>query len=152
MEKTIKITPPEGYEVDKEKSTFEEIVFKKLEPTLPMSFEELGVIEGCYISSRSNIDDIYKPNAVDENRNLFPTRKEAEAMLLGKRQDIVGFDRKFKLQALASHYFNMTLKTRIEKNPTGLMDGDFLEIDKKIYNYHNGNLYLQEKKDGKRVA
>lgn len=78
--------------------------------------------------------------------------KEAEAMLLGKRQDIVGFDRKFKLQALASHYFNMTLKTRIEKNPTGLMDGDFLEIDKKIYNYHNGNLYLQEKKDGKRVA
>jgi tRNA(Glu) U13 pseudouridine synthase TruD len=69
--------------------------------------------------------------------------KEAEAMLQGKRGDIIGFDRKFKLQALASHLFNMTLKTRIEKNPTGLMDGDFLEIEKKLYIYHNGNLYLQ---------
>lgn len=26
----MKITPPEGYEIDKEKSTFEEIVFKKI--------------------------------------------------------------------------------------------------------------------------
>ena len=29
MEKSINIIPPEGYEVDKEKSTFEKIVFKK---------------------------------------------------------------------------------------------------------------------------
>lgn len=71
--------------------------------------------------------------------------KEAEAMLIGKRADIVGFDRKFKLQALASHLFNMTLKTRIEKNPDGLMDGDFLEIEQQLYQYHNGNLYLQNK-------
>lgn len=81
MGKIIKITPPEGYEVDKEKSTFEEIVFKKLEPNFPMSWEELGVIKGCYISSRSYIGDIFKTNAVDGNQNLFPTRKEAEAML-----------------------------------------------------------------------
>ena len=45
MEKTIKITPPEGYEVDKEKSTFNEIVFKKLEPNLPMSWEELKEVK-----------------------------------------------------------------------------------------------------------
>lgn len=30
--KEIKITPPEGYEIDKENSTFEKIVFKKVEP------------------------------------------------------------------------------------------------------------------------
>lgn len=29
MEKSIEITPPEGYEIDKEKSSFEKIVFKK---------------------------------------------------------------------------------------------------------------------------
>ena len=28
--KTMKITPPEGYEIDRKKSTFEEIVFKKI--------------------------------------------------------------------------------------------------------------------------
>jgi hypothetical protein len=38
----------------------------------------------------------------------------------------------------------MTLKTRIEKNATGLIDGDFLEIEKQLYCYHNGNLYLQQ--------
>ena len=81
MEKTIKITPPEGYEVDKEKSTFNEIVFKKIKNNLPMSWEELRVIEGSFVSSNSIIDDLYMTNAVDINRNLFPTRKEAEAML-----------------------------------------------------------------------
>ena len=29
MEKTLKITPPEGYEIDREKSTLDNIVFKK---------------------------------------------------------------------------------------------------------------------------
>ena len=81
METTIKIIPPEGYEFDKEKSTLEEIVFKKIENNLPMSWEELGIIKGYYISSNSNIDDASMTNAVDVNRNLFPSKKEAEAML-----------------------------------------------------------------------
>ena len=81
MEKTVKITPPEGYEVDKENSTFDRIVFKKLEPTLPMSWKELGVIKGYYVSSRSHINNPDMTNAVDVNRNLFPTEDEAKAML-----------------------------------------------------------------------
>ena len=81
MEKTIKITSPEGYEVDKEKSTFSEIVFKKIENNLPMSWEELGVIGGYYVSSRSNIDNMSMTNAVDVNQNLFPSKEEAKAML-----------------------------------------------------------------------
>lgn len=32
--KELKITPPEGYEIDKENSTFEKIVFKKIEEKL----------------------------------------------------------------------------------------------------------------------
>ena len=81
MEKIIKITPPEGYEVDKEKSTFDKIVFKKLESNLPMSWEELGEVEGYFIYEHSGINvhpviDI----AVAYNRNLFPTKEEAEAM------------------------------------------------------------------------
>ena len=81
MEKTIKITPPEGYEVDKKKSTFEEIVFKKIENSLPMSWEELRVIEGSFVSSNSIIDDLCMTFAVDINQNLFPTKEEAKAML-----------------------------------------------------------------------
>ena len=38
--KELKITIPEGCEIDKEKSTFEKIVFKKKENTKPRSWEE----------------------------------------------------------------------------------------------------------------
>lgn len=82
MEKIIKITPPEGYEVDKEKSTFNEIVFKKLEPNLPMSWEELKEVKGYFINQNSDIN--LRPvidGAVAYNRNLFPTKEEAKAML-----------------------------------------------------------------------
>lgn len=81
MEKIIKITPPEGYEIDKEKSTFNEIVFKKLEPNLPMSWEELGEVEGYFIYEHSGINvHPVIDKAVAYNRNLFPTKEEAEAM------------------------------------------------------------------------
>ena len=42
-EKSLKINIPEGYEIDKEKSTFEEIIFKKIEDPLaklPKTWEE----------------------------------------------------------------------------------------------------------------
>ena len=42
-EKKLKINIPEGYEIDKEKSTFEEIIFKKVEDPLaklPKTWEE----------------------------------------------------------------------------------------------------------------
>ena len=38
--KELKINIPEGYEIDKEKSTFEKIVFKKKENSKPRSWEE----------------------------------------------------------------------------------------------------------------
>lgn len=79
MEKTIKITPPEGYEVDKEKSTFNEIVFKKLEPNLPMSWEELKEVKGCFIY-QNNVHSVID-KAIDRNRNVFPTKEEAKAIL-----------------------------------------------------------------------
>ena len=82
METTIKIIPPEGYEFDKEKSTFEEIIFKKIENNLPMSWEELKEVKGYFIHQNSDIN-IHPmiDKAVAYNRNLFPTNEEAKAML-----------------------------------------------------------------------
>lgn len=42
--KELKIEVPQGYEIDKEKSTFEKIVFKKIKD-LPMSFDEMKIPE-----------------------------------------------------------------------------------------------------------
>lgn len=39
--KELKIQAPEGYEIDKENSTFEKIVFKKEERKLPKKWEDL---------------------------------------------------------------------------------------------------------------
>lgn len=39
--KEIKIEVPNNYEIDKEKSTFENIVFKKIEKKLPMSYSKI---------------------------------------------------------------------------------------------------------------
>lgn len=38
--KELKIEVPEGYEIDKEKSTFEKIVFKKIKVELPKTWDE----------------------------------------------------------------------------------------------------------------
>ena len=38
--KELNIQIPEGYEVDKEQSTFEKIIFKKIETKLPKTWEE----------------------------------------------------------------------------------------------------------------
>ena len=52
-ERKLKINIPEGYEIDKEKSTFEEIVFKKVEDPLaklPKTWEEYCKQTKDYVS------------------------------------------------------------------------------------------------------
>ena len=77
----MKIQAPEGYEIDREKSTFEKIVFKKIERELPKSWEELKVVEGFYIDEDSHIHDCPMVDVLRKNKNVFPTEEEAEACL-----------------------------------------------------------------------
>ena len=53
--KNLTITPPEGYEIDKEQSTFENIVFKPVPKTvsLPKTWRDLKTISGYYVNSTS---------------------------------------------------------------------------------------------------
>lgn len=77
--KELKIQVPEGYEIDRENSTFEKIVFKKVDD-LPKSWEELEFIDGFFVSSLSDIAKIGNNTTNDENnKNVFPTKEEAEA-------------------------------------------------------------------------
>ena len=78
--KELKIEVPQGYEIDKENSTFEKIVFKKI-VGLPKSWENLIKIDGYYVSSQSDIKYCYENCADSINRNVFPTKEEAEACL-----------------------------------------------------------------------
>lgn len=85
MEKELKIEIPEGYEIDKEQSTFERIVFKKKEPKLPESWEDFCSItkkEGYYMDTCSGISQtslLKTPMSCSSDRNLLSTKEDCEA-------------------------------------------------------------------------
>ncbi len=89
MEKELKIEVPKGYEIDKEKSTFEKIVFKKVEDPfskLPKTWEEYCKLTkgSCSNYANSTTNMVYKDKhtgAYDE----FTTKERAEQFIaLGK--------------------------------------------------------------------
>lgn len=79
--KEFKIQVPEGYEIDKENSTFEKIIFKRIDD-LPKSWKEFGEVKGWFVNNRCEIDYYSEGDSTnDMDKNLFPTKKEAEACL-----------------------------------------------------------------------
>lgn len=77
--KTLKIEIPQGYEIDKEKSTFENIVFKEIKKRLPKTWEELDRIQGYYIQSSSRVNRLSVGANHSGNQNVFATKEQAEA-------------------------------------------------------------------------
>lgn len=77
--KEFKIEVPQGYEIDKENSTFEKIVFKKVEKELPKRWEDLKEIKGFYVNNYSEVTVFEYYFNAEENKNVFPTEEEAEA-------------------------------------------------------------------------
>ena len=79
--KEFKIRVPEGYEIDKENSTFEKIVFKKVERELPKRWEDLYEVKGWFVDSQSDVVTSGDMRTADSVKNRFPTKEEAEACL-----------------------------------------------------------------------
>lgn len=79
--KNLTITPPEGYEIDKEQSTFDNIVFKPLIKGLPKTWEELERINGYCVDISTNLFKIDNMLCVDDNKNTFATKEQAEACI-----------------------------------------------------------------------
>ena len=76
----LKINVPKGYEIDKDKSTFENIVFKEIDK-LPSSWEELHLTDGYYHDFYSYITFLQEDEINKENTPLFKTKKQAEASI-----------------------------------------------------------------------
>ncbi len=69
---------PSGFEVDKEKSTFEKIVFKEIENKLPMSVEEIPN-RNWFIGGDGIV---YNTNGIGaKDKNQVSTKERAEAFL-----------------------------------------------------------------------
>lgn len=79
-ERTIEVTPPAGYEIDTEKSTFSKIVFRQVEKKT--QWENLLMnVEGYWINDISKIVEHSNLISIQSNRNVWPTKELAEAAL-----------------------------------------------------------------------
>lgn len=77
--KEFKIQVSEGYEIDRENSTFENIIFRKAERKLPKAWKDLLFVEGWFIDAKCHIIETGMLNTQEYNKNTFPTKEEAEA-------------------------------------------------------------------------
>lgn len=78
----LRIDVPEGFEIDKENSTFEVIKFKKIQKQLPKSWNDLKIQKGYYITVDSIIKSTDFPSSNWFNQNLLPSEELAEALLV----------------------------------------------------------------------
>lgn len=77
--KTLKIEIPNGFEIDKENSTFEQIVFKEIKKQLPKTWEELEEIQGYFVHTMASIEKLRKDSKGLEN--VFATEEQAKASI-----------------------------------------------------------------------
>ncbi|GIZ15523.1 hypothetical protein [Capnocytophaga catalasegens] len=76
--KELKIEVPQGYEIDKEKSTFEKIVFKKVEEkiTWKKAFDKEGyIIEDAVVYFEKDL------HSMPSNKDVFKSKEIAEAVI-----------------------------------------------------------------------
>lgn len=76
--KELKINVPDGYEIDKYKSTFENIVFKK--KSLPKSWNDLVSLDGCWVGPNCELIEINSLTS-RATKNTFKTEEQAEASI-----------------------------------------------------------------------
>lgn len=77
--KELKIEIPDGYEVDKEKSSFEKIVFKKKVEV--NCWEDLKRVTGVYITDSNCIVPVDAGLVLPHNKNVFLNAKYAKSAL-----------------------------------------------------------------------
>lgn len=82
-QKCISIQIPDGYEIDNEKSSFANIIFKPIASKYPKSWREAFIgkpLCGYWIGDQSEIREASR-NAVNADRNVFKTEKQAKSAL-----------------------------------------------------------------------
>ena len=152
--KKLKINIPEGYEIDRENSTFEEIVFKKVEDPLaklPKTWEEYCKRTKGYTSYYGDpIDDNTHETKFSKFYNEFSTKERAKqyvalGRLLQLRDYWVGNlkNNSNNFVAVIYHYEDEIVNTNVSKKrslsysltfPTKEIAQKFIECFKDLIN------------------
>lgn len=78
--KEVKINIPEGYEIDKENSTFECIKFKKKVNEIN-TWKDIKFISGSFINNSAVITNVPIISKEDNDKNVFVSEKYAKSAL-----------------------------------------------------------------------
>ena len=144
--KEIKITPPEGFEIDRENSTLEYIKFKRI---VKWQEDPKKKIEGFYIHSNSGIFEFLGYNT-EENYNVFATEKQAKsALAMARISQIMANDSRFGGAITDGEWNNDNSKYTIRRL------GNTISSDINTFNYtflafhtkEQRNLFLEENED-----
>lgn len=145
----LKINVPEGYEIDQEKSTFEEIVFKKKAEKKWIS-DENAIVKGFFINNNSSI----RGGIVGFNRpldyNVFPYKKQAESALAYSRlAQIIEYDKRFGGRITEEEWHANTNKYVIDRRRSSIVTGSFTSYYYFLafHTPEQRDLFLQENKE-----
>lgn len=93
--KEIKIVPPEGYEVDKENSTYNCVKFK---PLIVKRWRDniKAQFDGYFITSNADIINTHNMYNIENAYNVFATKKQAKSSLaMARISQIMANDERF---------------------------------------------------------
>ena len=79
--KTLKIEIPNGFEIDKDNSTFENIVFKEIKKELPKAWEDLELFDGYFKDGNCRINFTQENTTQEKNKDIFATKEQAKASI-----------------------------------------------------------------------
>lgn len=140
--KEIKITVPEGMEIDRENSTFECIKFKPIKSKRWRDDKD-APIKGCYIKENAMIYDTSPVSNVPHNYNVFATEKQAKsALAMARISQIIANDKRFGVVVTDEEWMNEDILKYV------IMRTDNF-IDKSLYTsiYHFLAFHTAEQRD-----
>jgi hypothetical protein len=149
MGKEVKITPPEGYEIDKENSTFECIKFKPVAKKKWRGAYD-SLVSGYLIETDSNIRHWTDLSEGGENINIFATEKQAKsALAMAQISQIMANDDRFGGVVTEEEWKDTTLKfviNRVRNTINKAAFGDSYEF-LSFHTQEQRDLFLEENED-----
>jgi len=138
--KEIKITPPEGFEIDEEHSTFECIKFK---PKIKRwRDDENAIFSGYHITDFSGILELDHMTNIPENHDLYATIKQAKsALAMARISQIITNDVRFGGAITDKEWNNDAYKYTIRRL------GDKICPDFNIFHYTFLAFHTKEQRD-----
>ena len=151
MEKELKIIIPEGYEIDKEKSSFEKIVFKKIKEKSKRWRDNYSIINGFFIDSCSEITQCSGWNASPDDYNLFATEKYAKRAIAEARiSQIMINDKRFGGVITNNEWKDDTKIKYVIIKQKGTIRNDFYHVTYQFLAFHTKeqcDLFMEENMD-----